>query len=150
MSKRSKSRNIFHSIVGSQQNGQRLNSFKVTFAISYFTLEETSHPFVIIRRSCTPETIQILILFIYSLCCQINSDFFKQVDKRMHLYGIPKLLIDLEKNSTLLNFNIKRCTQIVKVSFAHEFCKIFKILLAKHKIGVIKCFVCSGFASAFA
>ena len=39
------------------------------------------------------------------------------MDKRLQLHGIPKRLVELEKCCTIHNFDVKRCSEIIKVRF---------------------------------
>lgn len=45
---------------------------------------------------------------------KINPIFFELVDKRLQLHGIPKRLVELEKCCTIHNFDVKRCSEIIK------------------------------------
>ncbi|XP_028410045.1 short transient receptor potential channel 4-associated protein-like [Dendronephthya gigantea] len=45
---------------------------------------------------------------------KINPAFFELLDKRLNLHGIPKRLTNLEKCCTVQNFDVERCSEIIK------------------------------------
>ena len=53
--------------------------------------------------------------FLYGFIMQLNQAFVEEINKRLHLDGVPLRLAELETCCTMQRFDVNRCLEIIKV-----------------------------------